>query len=136
MRAQEALELRARQDILTGLANREEAFERLAGILGRSKRTGHEIAVLFCDFDDFKTVNDTFGHAGGDELLRVVSDRIRMAVRGGRPRRPNRRRRAARRARRGPRHRRGQRDRREAPLVVLLAVEVSDGTVSTTMSMA
>ncbi|MBK9740027.1 MAG: PAS domain S-box protein [Actinobacteria bacterium] len=81
VRAQEALELRARQDHLTGLANREEAFERLDRILGRSRRTGEEIAVVFCDFDDFKRVNDTHGHAGGDELLRAVAKRIRGSVR-------------------------------------------------------
>ncbi len=81
VRAQEALEFRARQDTLTGLANREEAFERLARILGQSPRTGHEVGVLFCDFDDFKNVNDTYGHAGGDQLLRGVSERIRAALR-------------------------------------------------------
>lgn len=81
VRAQEALELRARLDHLTGLANREEAFGRLGQILQRTRRGGDEIAVLFCDFDDFKRVNDRHGHAGGDELLRTVAGRIRMAVR-------------------------------------------------------
>lgn len=90
VQAQEALELRARQDHLTGLANREEAFERLDRILGRSRRTGEEIAVVFCDFDDFKRVNDTHGHAGGDESLRAVAKRIRGSVQR-RPGGPHRR---------------------------------------------
>ena len=83
VRAQENLEIRARHDQLTGLANREEVFERLRLVLGRSVRSGSLIAVVFCDFDDFKNVNDTFGHAGGDSLLRIVADRFRAAVRTG-----------------------------------------------------
>jgi diguanylate cyclase (GGDEF)-like protein/PAS domain S-box-containing protein len=81
VRAQEALELRARQDQLTGLANRDAVFEQLAAILGRSQRTGREVAVVFCDVDDFKSVNDHYGHAGGDEVLRVVAARLQAGVR-------------------------------------------------------
>ncbi len=81
--AQTALELRARQDALTGLVNRQEMFERVDGLFRRSSRTGREIAMVFCDVDDLKRVNDTFGHAAGDELLRMVATRMSSSVRGG-----------------------------------------------------
>jgi diguanylate cyclase (GGDEF)-like protein/PAS domain S-box-containing protein len=83
VQALETLEVRARLDELTGLPNRAEAFERLGLMLGQSVRTGALIAVVFCDFDRFKQVNDTFGHAVGDALLRIVADRFRSAVRVG-----------------------------------------------------
>jgi diguanylate cyclase (GGDEF)-like protein/PAS domain S-box-containing protein len=83
VQALETLEVRARLDQLTGLPNRAEAFERLGLMLGQSVRTGALIAVVFCDFDRFKQVNDTFGHAVGDALLRIVADRFRTAVRAG-----------------------------------------------------
>lgn len=75
------LELRARTDALTGLANRSEAFLRLSRELELCPRTGDRVGVIFCDFDDFKAVNDSFGHAGGDELLRQVASRMQAAVR-------------------------------------------------------
>jgi diguanylate cyclase (GGDEF)-like protein/PAS domain S-box-containing protein len=81
--AQTALELRARQDALTGLVNRQEMFERVGALFRRSSRTGREIAMVFCDIDDLKRVNDTFGHAAGDELLRMVATRMSTSVRGG-----------------------------------------------------
>ena len=81
--AQTALELRARQDALTGLVNRQEMFERVGALFRRSSRTGREIAMVFCDVDDLKRVNDTFGHAAGDELLRMVATRMSSSVRGG-----------------------------------------------------
>ena len=81
--AQAALELRARQDALTGLVNRQEMFERVGALFRRSSRTGREIAMVFCDIDDLKRVNDTFGHAAGDELLRMVATRMSTSVRGG-----------------------------------------------------
>ena len=83
VRAQQALEVRARQDQVTGLANREEAFEQLDGLLGRTMRTGRRTAVVFCDFDNFKIVNDTCGHSAGDRVLRVVGERLRATVRSG-----------------------------------------------------
>jgi diguanylate cyclase (GGDEF)-like protein len=65
----------ARQDSLTGLANRAAFYEALA--------TSGPRAVLYCDLDAFKPVNDELGHVAGDELLRAVAGRIKACVRGG-----------------------------------------------------
>jgi diguanylate cyclase (GGDEF)-like protein/PAS domain S-box-containing protein len=78
---EQQLEHRARTDELTNLLNRKEAFERLEAYGDRHPRSGHAIAVLFCDLDKFKSVNDTYGHAAGDEVLRVMADRIRGCLR-------------------------------------------------------
>ncbi|MFM8973359.1 MAG: diguanylate cyclase domain-containing protein, partial [Actinomycetota bacterium] len=78
VRAEEVLDRRARFDALTGLINRQEVFEQLEA---EGRRTGQEIAVLFCDLDRLKEINDSFGHAAGDEVLRVVAERARMAIR-------------------------------------------------------
>jgi diguanylate cyclase (GGDEF)-like protein len=76
------LRRRSLHDPLTGLANLslfhdrvEHAFARLA------RREGAAVAVLFLDLDDFKAVNDTLGHAGGDALLALVAERLRAVVR-------------------------------------------------------
>jgi diguanylate cyclase (GGDEF)-like protein len=69
----------ARHDPLTGLANSAELRERLADLVA----DGVPLAVYFCDLDLFKSINDTFGHAIGDLVLRHVADRLRNAVRGG-----------------------------------------------------
>ena len=78
---EQELERRARTDELTSLLNRKEIFERIEAYGGKHPRTGQSIAVLFCDMDKFKTVNDTYGHAAGDEVLRVMADRIRHCLR-------------------------------------------------------
>lgn len=72
----------ALHDSLTGLGNRMRLLGALDHELSRS-RDGEGMALLFCDLDRFKPVNDTWGHAIGDELLRVVADRLRGAVREG-----------------------------------------------------
>ena len=72
---------RARTDELTKLLNRREVFDRLRDLHGKTPRTGHGLAVLFVDFDKFKSINDTRGHAAGDEVLRVTADRIRSCLR-------------------------------------------------------
>lgn len=56
-------------------------FERIDASRGKYARTGQAIAVLFCDLDNFKSVNDRHGHAAGDEVLRVMADRIRRCLR-------------------------------------------------------
>lgn len=78
---EQELERRARTDELTSLLNRKEVFERIEAYGGKHPRTGQAIAVLFCDMDKFKNVNDTYGHAAGDEVLRVMADRIRRCLR-------------------------------------------------------
>jgi diguanylate cyclase (GGDEF)-like protein/PAS domain S-box-containing protein len=70
-------------DTLTGLANRWLFDDRLGLALARSPRTGLHACVLFLDLDGFKSINDTFGHATGDLVLKVVADRIRASVRPG-----------------------------------------------------
>jgi diguanylate cyclase (GGDEF)-like protein/PAS domain S-box-containing protein len=81
--AEAELAYQAHFDALTGLAKREEALSRLSDA-GRNRRSpGGECAVLFCDVDDFKSVNDAWGHVAGDEVLRTVAERILRSVRGG-----------------------------------------------------
>lgn len=70
----------ATHDPLTGLANRLTFLDRLEQALLRSADTDRLVAVLYCDIDHFKDVNDRLGHATGDHLLRVVAERIRMQV--------------------------------------------------------
>jgi diguanylate cyclase (GGDEF)-like protein/PAS domain S-box-containing protein len=79
--AERALEHRARYDQLTGLLNRNEIIERLDAIGTDGRRAGAESAVLFCDLDGFKAVNDTFGHAVGDLVLKEVAARVRTSIR-------------------------------------------------------
>jgi diguanylate cyclase (GGDEF)-like protein len=71
----------ALHDPLTGLANRALFTDRLNQAMARHTRHHQPIALLFCDLDNFKNVNDTLGHAAGDELLRTTAERLTRSVR-------------------------------------------------------
>ena len=78
---QENLEHQAFHDTLTGLPNRSLFHDRLVHALERQTRDHKPLAVLLVDLDDFKTVNDSLGHAAGDELLRFVADSLLSSLR-------------------------------------------------------
>jgi diguanylate cyclase (GGDEF)-like protein/PAS domain S-box-containing protein len=80
-RAQAQMAHQATHDALTGLPNRVLLEDRLQQAIVRSQREGTSIAVLFVDVDRLKAVNDTRGHAVGDQLLRTVAERLRAAIR-------------------------------------------------------
>ena len=79
--AEEELAYYARFDALTGLMNRREIFHKLRGISSGNRQPGGVTAMLFCDIDRFKDVNDAYGHAAGDEVLRRLAERISASVR-------------------------------------------------------
>jgi diguanylate cyclase (GGDEF)-like protein/PAS domain S-box-containing protein len=73
----------ALHDSLTDLPNRALLADRLVQGLAGSRRRGTQLGVMFVDIDHFKFVNDSLGHSGGDELLRLTGDRIGKAIRTG-----------------------------------------------------
>jgi diguanylate cyclase (GGDEF)-like protein/PAS domain S-box-containing protein len=79
--AELAMQHMAYHDTLTGLPNRAMFEDHLDLAVARARRHDRSVAVLFMDLDGFKEVNDSLGHAAGDELLCVVSDRLRVATR-------------------------------------------------------
>lgn len=81
VRMQARLRHMALYDHLTGLANRQLLYDRLATALERARRQDQILAVLYIDLDGLKQVNDALGHAWGDELLRVMADRLARNLR-------------------------------------------------------
>jgi diguanylate cyclase (GGDEF)-like protein len=77
---QQRLRHQAYHDPLTGLANRALFRERLVLALEAHRHRGRAMAVLFADLDDFKLVNDSFGHAMGDRVLRAIAERLQACV--------------------------------------------------------
>jgi two-component system, cell cycle response regulator len=75
------METMATTDGLTGLTNHRSFQERLSEMLERAHRHGHKVAVLLCDIDHFKPVNDNYGHPVGDEFLRRVARVLQDTVR-------------------------------------------------------
>jgi len=71
----------ATHDRLTGLANRALVLDRLAAVLTESESDRGRVAVFYCDLDHFKEINDTRGHAAGDQLLAEVARRLELTAR-------------------------------------------------------
>jgi diguanylate cyclase (GGDEF)-like protein len=80
-RREEELSFLATHDALTGLPNRTLILDRVEQMLARSRRSQTPVAALFVDLDNFKSINDTLGHAVGDELLRAVAARLNGVIR-------------------------------------------------------
>lgn len=79
--AEKAIKRLAYHDSTTGLPNRILFMDRLKKAIAIAKRNKEMLAVLFLDLDNFKTVNDTFGHSRGDKLLKAVSERLKKVSR-------------------------------------------------------
>lgn len=82
-KAEEELTWRATHDPLTSLPNRMLIKERLINALERTRKSGHNVGLLFVDLDKFKLVNDTYGHEAGDKLLIKVAETLSAHVRRG-----------------------------------------------------
>ncbi|WP_459718771.1 EAL domain-containing protein [Sideroxyarcus sp. TK5] len=81
--SQRKVEFLATHDELTGLPNRALFLDRLRQAIAHAERSENSFAVLFIDLDNFKVINDSMGHAAGDDLLKEISARLRDCVRGG-----------------------------------------------------
>ena len=79
--AEERIRHLAHHDALTGLPNRLLLEDRVEQALARARRANTRVAIMMVDLDKFKTVNDTLGHASGDELIRAVAERLHDLVR-------------------------------------------------------
>lgn len=78
---QQRLEQLAHYDGLTSLPNRTLLHDRLYVAVEGARRSGAQLTIVYIDLDDFKPVNDRFGHAAGDRLLEIISERLTAAVR-------------------------------------------------------
>lgn len=81
MAAEQDLKHEARHDSLTGLLNRAEVRRVITRLSALHPRAGGSLAVLFCDVDRFKGINDVYGHAAGDEVLRSIGERMTSTIR-------------------------------------------------------
>ena len=83
VQAEAELDRRARYDPLTSLLNRNEVFERIEALAHRQRHGDRSMALMFCDIDHFKEINDSHGHAGGDAVLQALAMRLQEQVRAG-----------------------------------------------------
>jgi len=81
-RRERQLHYHSRFDVLTGLPNRQTFIERLSYEQSRAQREGAVLAVMLVDLDRFKSINDTLGHAAGDDVIRQAGQRLKDTVRG------------------------------------------------------
>jgi diguanylate cyclase (GGDEF)-like protein/PAS domain S-box-containing protein len=81
--AEERIRHMAHYDALTGLPNRVLLMDRLSQAVSAARRRKDRIGVVYMDLDRFKNINDSLGHDAGDELLKMVADRLRTALREG-----------------------------------------------------
>lgn len=81
IQARKELEQEARHDALTGLYNRRALDAILPIAQARADRSKLQMALMFIDLDDFKVINDTYGHYAGDDLLKTISSRLQSCVR-------------------------------------------------------
>lgn len=79
--AEKQIEFLAYRDVLTGLPNRQLLLDRFGQALAHAERLGSKVALLFLDLDNFKTINDSLGHAVGDALLQEIARRLGVCVR-------------------------------------------------------
>lgn len=79
--AQAELRIRAETDPLTGIMNRRSFFARAAEEIARTRRSAEPLALILLDIDHFKSVNDTYGHAAGDAILRLLTSTVQRQLR-------------------------------------------------------
>jgi len=79
--AEDKLFYQAHFDSLTGLPNRRLFLEKISSMINEAKLEGHQVALMYLDFDRFKEINDSLGHSAGDELLRIMAHRLRQHLR-------------------------------------------------------
>ena len=79
--AEKALQYQANYDLLTRLPNRQYLFKHLHSLINKASRQESKFALLFLDLDEFKLVNDQYGHNYGDALLQQVAQRLESVLR-------------------------------------------------------